>query len=108
MYVSSIAAATYSMPANKASKSEQLANCDKDIKTLKSFKDLLNKEVKTIQKSKMDHDFKQDALGELGIQKQLANNKIQQLTDERKSIAENRNKNDIESVTIAYGISYLA
>ena len=110
MYVTSVAAANFVVPVNQSPKA-QTAAYQKDIKTLKNFKDLLNKEVKTIAKSKMDRDFKQEAVAQLGFEKNLVDAKIEQLTA---AVKDQKNGNHyanagVQSVTVAaYGISHLA
>ncbi len=113
MVITSVAAASYATPVAKSSKA-QIEEYQKDIKTLKSFKDLLNKEVKAVSKSKMDKGFKQDAIEQLGMEKNLVDDKIQQLTAAVKEQKSHKNSGPyanagIQSVTVAtYGVSYRA
>jgi hypothetical protein len=111
MYVTSVAAATFATPVTKTSKA-QIEEYQKDIKTLKSFKDLLNKEAKAVSRSKMDRDFKQDAIEQLGVERNLVDDKIQQLTAAVKDQKNLKNGNQYANagvVTVAsYGVSYLA
>jgi hypothetical protein len=110
MYVSSVSAATYSIPAKQLSKSIQ-ADYDKSLKTLGNFKELLNKEAKAVKKSKMDNGFKQNALEEVAMQMRLVDDKIQQLTDNKQQLVDNKALNNsamVKSVAVGYGISYLA
>ncbi len=113
MYVTSVATATFAAPVTKSPKA-QIGEYQKDIKTLKSFKDLLSKEVKAINKSKMDGDFKRDVTQQLAAEKDLVDDKIQQLTAAVKEQKNLKNGNHctnagIQSVTVAaYGISYFA
>jgi hypothetical protein len=113
MYVTSIATATFSMPVKQSPKA-QIADDQKDIKTLKSFNALLNQEGKTIKKSKMDGDFKQDAIEEIRAERSLVDNKIQQLTadiHDQKNLKNIKNYDGnvgVQAVAVAYGVSYRA
>jgi DNA-directed RNA polymerase sigma subunit (sigma70/sigma32) len=110
MNISSVSANSSYVPTPKTSKALS-AEYSKEIKTLKNFKDLLSKEAKVVKNSKMDDEFKQETLDEVGTQMQLINEKIKEMTDDKKSLTDNKSmKNDAvdETVTIGYGISYLA
>lgn len=111
MYVSAIAAATYGMPVKQALKA-QIADDQKGIKTLEHFEDLLNKEIKTVSKSDMDRDFKEEGIQEIKAEKDMVANKIQQLSNvvkEEKNLRNHYADNRVQSVTVAaYGVSYLA
>ena len=108
MYVTSIAAAAVSMPSPKA----QIADYQKDIKTLRKFDDLLNKETKTVKKSKMDGDFKQDAIDQIRMERSFVDQKIKQLgaaIQEQKDLKNSKNYNGnvgAKAVAVAYGVSY--
>lgn len=113
MVVTSVVAAGIATPVAKSSKA-QIEEYRKDIKTLKSFKDLLDKEVKVVSKSKMDKGFKQDAIEQLGLEKNLVDDKIQQLNAAVKEQKSHKNSAPyanagIQCVTVAtYGVSYRA
>jgi hypothetical protein len=109
MVITEVSAGAYYLPANKASKSLP-ESYDKEIKTLKNFKDLLGKEIKAVKKSKMDAGFKQGAIEEADMQMRMVDNKIQQLTADKRNLA-NTKLNDgvtVKTATITYGVSYLA
>ena len=110
MGISSISSNPNYLPTTKMTKALS-ADYDKDIKTLKNFKDLLNKEAKVVKNSKMDDQFKQSTLDEVGVQMQLVDEKIQQLADDKQHLTDNKSTDNNaadETVTIGYGISYLA
>jgi hypothetical protein len=90
MHNSSISCEPYNLHIQKETPRSKKAEYNNEIKALKKFEALLDKEVKLIGKSKMDPQTKREAIEAVTMEKRSADAQIHQLSHAKAALSNHK------------------